>query len=592
MSVLLIGCQDDVHCDALQRALRSRTEVHRIHVGSPDSFYLDLVGTPALRARGKCINVDGVQGVFCFNARVQVSSTEGDEIDRALVDGQWRNLVETLGVIFPQRAWINHPFVARQSTNAAIQLATAQKIGLSVPRTCLCTTANEALTFVQDVSRAVLKFASPANLRLPGGLVLRKPVLDVRSSIWLKPWKGPILLQAFVDAAAQVRCYVIDGQVFSCEMSARDLKQQPGYLAEPLVPVAPYPLSSDLQAQLISLVAELNLQYSAIDLCVTKSGQPIFIEANAGGYSLATERACGLPITLAIARALCARQPTSEPTLQGVNIARDSSPKTTLILLENSPLPDLFSSLITLKHWDKSWHHLHNAFSVNGEFGWLHNLLSSIAEWCPNVKAFSASTETSERARDVLRVWAGAGAHISSLQNILDTQTIIIRNVHEHDHAVERLRAALQEYFGCKVRANLYASTQTSVAFPTHVDDHHIVAIQLTGSKTWQISSPIEYHPQSRPLDEASDRYTGVEYRKVTLTKGECLYIPWGAPHAAKCTSDASLSMHLTFGIFPPTVASEAAKALQAEVQHSSHLRASLQFNFEPSDGFRYERSV
>jgi hypothetical protein len=85
-----------------------------------------------------------------------------------------------------------------------------------------------------------------------------------------------------------------------------------------------------------------------------------------------------------------------------------------------------------------------------------------------------------------------------------------------------------------------------------HIDDMDVIAIQSSGSKTWQVESSAVPFPEGpiRRLD-ASHRLPA-KYRRpetITLQADDVLYVPRGVIHNTSSGSEASI--HLSVGIEP-----------------------------------------
>jgi hypothetical protein len=74
------------------------------------------------------------------------------------------------------------------------------------------------------------------------------------------------------------------------------------------VPVAPFELQDPAVSQLLALMRDLGLSFSAVDLKMTADGELYFLELNPQGQFLYIEILTGQPIAAAMARLLVAAQ--------------------------------------------------------------------------------------------------------------------------------------------------------------------------------------------------------------------------------------------------------------------------------------------
>jgi hypothetical protein len=141
-----------------------------------------------------------------------------------------------------------------------------------------------------------------------------------------------------------------------------------------------------------------------------------------------------------------------------------------------------------------------------------------------------------------------------------------VRRVYTEDHAllisaahtvfdeVAQMARELENDRRCLVRSNIFRSVLGTFAFPLHWDSHSLVAIQLEGSKRWNLFAPVHHRPlmghnlgavDAPELDIASPTMV------VELHPGDVLYVPRGWGHQVCTTGD--VSVHITFGFHKPT---------------------------------------
>ncbi|XP_043188225.1 ribosomal oxygenase 1-like isoform X1 [Amphibalanus amphitrite] len=117
--------------------------------------------------------------------------------------------------------------------------------------------------------------------------------------------------------------------------------------------------------------------------------------------------------------------------------------------------------------------------------------------------------------------------------------------------AVWRLCAALQEYFGCMVGANVYLTPPGTQGFAPHYDDIEAFMLQLEGKKHWRIYAP---RPGEELARDSSGNFrpedvTSPPVLEVTLKAGDLLYFPRGTIHQGRSLPDEH-SMHITISCY------------------------------------------
>jgi JmjC domain len=136
-----------------------------------------------------------------------------------------------------------------------------------------------------------------------------------------------------------------------------------------------------------------------------------------------------------------------------------------------------------------------------------------------------------------------------------DGATMVLQGLQLTDPALGRAANNLALALDHPVQINAYLSPASVRGLELHFDFHDVFVLQLDGCKRWRVWEPL---PRTRDpirtrtriplptLDELSDPVLD-----LTLTTGDCLYLPRGFPHAAE-TVDAA-SSHLTIGVLAIT---------------------------------------
>jgi hypothetical protein len=132
-----------------------------------------------------------------------------------------------------------------------------------------------------------------------------------------------------------------------------------------------------------------------------------------------------------------------------------------------------------------------------------------------------------------------------TLKDLVEKQKGSIRIVNVQTGSVfwSRLVKEFHDSFGGSVFANAYLTPARGQTFLRHWDDHDIFVLQVSGTKTWEISQPItDIFPETSVNCGPSKKVM-----QVTLQPGSLLYVPRGFPHLAKALDQQSL--HITIGI-------------------------------------------
>ena len=164
--------------------------------------------------------------------------------------------------------------------------------------------------------------------------------------------------------------------------------------------------------------------------------------------------------------------------------------------------------------------------------------------------------------------------------------TLVLRNHHEHSPALARLCRSAEKIFGCPFGANVYYAPPGGSCFPIHHDVNDVFALQVAGTKRWDIYRPILELPLSdQGSYEALKPET--EARELELAPGDVLYCPRGFPHLVYSTTEPSF--HISLASYPYTWTDAIVRAVSAACRTDPAFRASLPRHFlegqpRPSD--------
>jgi ribosomal protein L16 Arg81 hydroxylase len=135
--------------------------------------------------------------------------------------------------------------------------------------------------------------------------------------------------------------------------------------------------------------------------------------------------------------------------------------------------------------------------------------------------------------------------------NFNEGATIVLQSLQHNISQFGLFTNALEVAVGCNVHGSCFITPPNAKGFTSHYDTYSFFALQIAGTKRWEI------YPRTRlpPIDEDRDTeepWVACEPCRTHLLKpGDLLYIPRGWYHAATTTN--STSIHLTIGLFLPT---------------------------------------
>ena len=127
---------------------------------------------------------------------------------------------------------------------------------------------------------------------------------------------------------------------------------------------------------------------------------------------------------------------------------------------------------------------------------------------------------------------------------------LVIRSADSYVPDLFAINQELSVRFRCPVTCNLYIGTSRANGFRPHFDTHHILALQLFGTKTWSLLGQEAILPTK--LSTCAGHLPRTEQvRKEKTASGDVLYLPRGYWHSAN--PGDSGTVHASFGIHIPT---------------------------------------
>jgi glutathione synthase/RimK-type ligase-like ATP-grasp enzyme len=214
-------------------------------------------------------------------------------------------------------AWMNDYFHEQKAVNKLYQLSVAKSCGLRIPPTLVTQDPAAARDFYDRHAAQVLCKAISQSGHVPkdetrkrGKQIYANIIGEDGAAEFDRVRFAPTLFQRYVDKDYELRVTVIGNAVFAAAIESQlsertrvdwrryDNKNTPYY---------PYRLPEEIEQGLLTLMRALGLEYGAIDLIRSKSGEYVFLEVNPGGQWGWVEGLTGHPINEAVARWLMTR---------------------------------------------------------------------------------------------------------------------------------------------------------------------------------------------------------------------------------------------------------------------------------------------
>jgi hypothetical protein len=132
--------------------------------------------------------------------------------------------------------------------------------------------------------------------------------------------------------------------------------------------------------------------------------------------------------------------------------------------------------------------------------------------------------------------------------------TVVLQGLQLTDPHLARVANNLALDLDQAVQVNAYLTPAAARGLELHFDYHDVFVLQLDGAKHWRVWEPLAR--TAEPVREAKVPMPtfdelGPPALDLTLTAGDCLYLPRGFPHAAAALDTSS--SHLTIGVLTTT---------------------------------------
>jgi glutathione synthase/RimK-type ligase-like ATP-grasp enzyme len=197
-------------------------------------------------------------------------------------------------------AWVNPPVLDEVAHHKPYQLATAARVGLSIPETLITNDPEAARDFVAHlgVGRTVYKTFLATEECWRETRILQPQELAELDGVRL----APVIFQEYVPALADIRATVVGDRIFAAAIRAAPSGYAIDYRMD--IDGASFEATSlpaHVEGELHAFMKELGLVYGAIDLRRCDDDRYVLLEVNPAGEWRFVEERTGQPITEAMA---------------------------------------------------------------------------------------------------------------------------------------------------------------------------------------------------------------------------------------------------------------------------------------------------
>ena len=220
---------------------------------------------------------------------------------------EWKAFLYSLNTILEKATWINDISAHSVFSNKPRQLAIAQKVGFSIPKTIITNLAKDVLEYFKPNEKIIYKtldsFIAPPDEIVFTNEISREQILQSKFEISL----APCIFQKYISKEFELRVTVVGNKVFCVKIDSQKYSDTSvDWRKNQFLPMyEEWKLSRETESMLLKLHHLSGLKYGAYDFIVEKkTGKEIFLECNPGGQWLWLENRLGIPITDSIVKLL------------------------------------------------------------------------------------------------------------------------------------------------------------------------------------------------------------------------------------------------------------------------------------------------
>lgn len=323
--ILIVADAFDTHADVVEEALvQAGVKCVRLNLDVPslrDTLFSGNCACWTISQRGRSVSSDEVSVVWPRRLTVNLNLEQqaaSEELGFRLWRNEWNRALYGFYFALRNSYWMNRIQEASLADNKFFQMSLAREVGFSVPETIESNDKQDLLRFASRHGRVALKFLSQEMYKQPDGDVLGIYVnaIDVdQLSEFGDARENPVVLQAYVSKAFEVRYTFVDGKHLVCRIDSQSSVRASVDWRRYDIPHTPHSVLDaprEIRAKVDEFMGRAGLTFGALDFIVDPDGQWWFLEVNTSGQWLWIEDLVGLPISDSICESLIRRYGASK----------------------------------------------------------------------------------------------------------------------------------------------------------------------------------------------------------------------------------------------------------------------------------------
>lgn len=248
------------------------------------------------------ISLEAVSSIYFRRPQIsQLNHIDGlDMQERNYLRSEIQYLIEGIYKTLRNKFWLNNVYDIREAENKIFQLQLAQEVGFEIPNSLISNVESDATMFLNEQqSGCIIKPIKSGNMQ--DG---QSPKVIYTSEIKSDELKEdvecfPAYIQENITKKYDIRCVVLGEKIYAAEIISQGQENSriDWRRAEGILEHRVHILPEDIKKQCIDITKKFNLNYSAIDLVLDKSGRYYFLECNPNGQWAWLENRLGFDIS-------------------------------------------------------------------------------------------------------------------------------------------------------------------------------------------------------------------------------------------------------------------------------------------------------
>lgn len=216
----------------------------------------------------------------------------GDAAQQSHASDEWAEAMEGFLAQVPPERWINHPPRNFMASHKVEQLTRARACGLTVPEWIVTTDSDDATRFLSTHgSEVIAKPLASGYIERPSPvddtLIYTQSINLSHAHLFNRLVACPVLFQARVNKATDIRMIVVDDHVTAVSLTATDVdgSQRLDIRRDNMrdVRYARVSVPSRVSQAVATLMRGYGLRFAAIDFAIDADGRWTFFEVNPNG---------------------------------------------------------------------------------------------------------------------------------------------------------------------------------------------------------------------------------------------------------------------------------------------------------------------